>query len=137
MAERTMAQQAADLRRLADELDEPAAAVDWTVLAPEAEAGLRDEIAAWITRKLQPMYGEYLDEQLRDCWPRHPSVCTELGQLYREWSRIFDRDKPLLPAALAFSDRLLPLALGRIGKLMTRCSRKCRISERGHDVPAP
>jgi len=117
------AMQAASLRRLADELDPGPAAVDWTRLTPDQDAELRTELIKWIETKLVPMYGEYLDQRLRGCWRNHPAVCTEIGQLHAEWSRIFDRDQPSLAGALSFSDRLLPAALGRIAPLMANCNR--------------
>ena len=135
MTDPKITQQAADLRRLAADLDPGPAAVDWTVLTADQDAGLRTELIKWIDTKLIPMYGEYLEQRLRECWRNHPAVRTEIGQLHAEWQRIFDRDEPLLAAALSFSDRLLPAAITRIAPLMSTCNpaKGCRITRQNRN----
>jgi len=100
------------------------AAPNWLALA-EDDAQYRVQRAAlvkWVDGFLRPTYG---CQEIQDCWRYHARAIWELGNIWAEWCRIYDRDRPELAGALAWHDRWLPGALRRLEPVMLGCLTTC------------
>ena len=81
-------------------------------------------LSEWVTRILLPGYR--LDPPLRPCWRAHLPVVWELGTVWAEWRRVYDRKAPELAGALDWHNRWLPGALERSQRALSGCSeRQC------------
>ena len=60
------------------------------------------------------------------CWRAHLPVVWELGDLWAEWRRVYDRKAPELAGALGWHGRWLPGALERVRRALSECTdRQC------------
>jgi hypothetical protein len=103
-------------------------ALDWTAM-DEAELALsRDSLTAWVAGVLTKELAGYGAAIVKGCWPNHPEVKWELGNLQKEWERVYNAEVPPLESALTFFDRWLPGAMIRLEPLMRDCSARtgCR-----------
>src|SRR5512142_981477 len=137
------AAQLADLASLAQlmqdhmgaEEERPAAqaAPVWVGLTQEKYDEQLRKLTAFVDQHLRVAYRDYLDKVLHDCWAQHPAALWELGNLWAEWNRIYDRGQPSLTGALTWHDRWLPGVKSRLGDIM----QDCRKDRCGKDAPAP
>jgi hypothetical protein len=87
------------------------------------EAEYRDQLAQvgeFVDQHLRVAYKDYWRD-LQDCWPNHPEALWELGNLWAEWNRTYDRDQPSLTGALNWHDRWMPGARSRLQGIMASC----------------
>lgn len=93
----------------------------WASLSPEEFAAQRDRVGEWVNNHLRVVYNAYWRDILRDCWARHPEALYELGNLWAEWNRVYDRGQPSLTGALNWHDRWMPGARARLREVMASC----------------
>jgi len=101
----------------------------WHVGREEREAmlaGLRE----WVEAFLRPNYPEYLT-RVPPCWPSHWAAIWELSTIRAEWIRVYgDEENADLQGALAWHDRWLPDALGRLAAAVKCDETGCRLAPR-------
>jgi hypothetical protein len=127
-----------EVKRLRGELAEavekrqlqPPPAPWWGVDREEGEA-MRAELRRWVDTWLRPHYADYVTRIPR-CWPAHMAAVWELSALRAEHDRIFaDPASGDLQGLLAFQDRWLPGALGRITAALAKCDETgCQLARR-------
>jgi hypothetical protein len=125
------AAQLADLVALAQLMQEHMAAEEeraatqsapvWVGLSQGEYDAQLTKLAAFVDQHLRVAYRDYLEAVLHDCWSRHPAALWELGNLWAEWNRIYDRSQPSLSGALAWHDRWLPGVKSRLTDIMRGC----------------
>jgi len=97
------------------------AAPVWASLSPEEFRAQLDHVGEWVDSHLRVVYAAYWRDALRDCWRHHPEALYELGNLWAEWNRIYDRSQPSLTGALNWHDRWMPGARLRLQEVMAGC----------------
>jgi hypothetical protein len=99
-------------------------APNWLTLATD-DAEYRKQFTAlseWVDGFLRPNYG---CQEIHDCWAHHTRAIWELGNIWAEWCRVYNRDRAELLGALAWHDRWLPGALRRLEPVMIGCVTAC------------
>jgi len=104
------------------------AAPVWDGLTQAEYDGQLQRLAEFVDQHLRVAYRDYLDKVLHDCWAQHPAALWELGNLWAEWNRVYDRSQPSLTGALTWHDRWLPGVKARLTEIMQGC-RKERCSK--------
>ena len=87
-------------------------------------AELAAQLAAeWVARVLIPRHVALTPgAELRPCWRAHEAVVWELGTLWAEWRRVYDRTAPELGGALDLSSRWAPATLDRVYRALSKCT---------------
>ena len=117
------------LHDLAAEGDAPAVSAPvWHTLDTDAYREQLDRLAAWVDGFLIPAY----QPPLTSCWRQHVTVLWELGTLYAEWRRVYERKHPQLSGALAWHDRWLPGVSTRLSAVLADCKHGCALAPRIH-----
>jgi hypothetical protein len=96
-------------------------APDWYAMDNETRAAELAELAEWVTAVLVPSQAWPPGRELRPCWRAHWPVIWELGVIWAEWRRVYDRDAPELAGALELNGRWLPAALDRVHRALAGC----------------
>jgi hypothetical protein len=117
----------ADLDQAVQDLQDSgsrAPAPNWDGMDQDTRAAELAKLAEWVTRILVPGYR--LDPPLRPCWRAHLPVVWELGTVWAEWRRVYERKAPELAGALDWHNRWLPGALERSQRALSGCTdREC------------
>jgi hypothetical protein len=93
----------------------------WDRLEEQEYQALLSKVGGWVDGHLRMHYPGYLRDAVQDCWPRHPEALWELGNLWAEWNRTYDRKKPSLDDALTWHERWMPGARARLAEVMKAC----------------
>jgi hypothetical protein len=93
----------------------------WASLPKEDFQAQLAQVGEWVEDHLRIVYAAYWRDVLRDCWHHHPEALHELGNLWAEWNRIYDRDHPSLTGALNWHDRWAPGVRARLREVMAGC----------------
>jgi hypothetical protein len=93
----------------------------WASLDREDFQAQLARVGEWVDRHLRAVYAAYWTGVLHDCWRHHPEALYELGNLWAEWNRIYDRGHPSLTGALNWHDRWMPGARARLREVMAGC----------------
>ena len=127
-----------EVKQLREELAEavekrklkPPPAPWWCVDREQGEAMLA-ELREWVETFLRPHYADY-STRIPRCWPAHMTAVWELSTIRAEWIRIYgDEDNRDLEGALAWHDRFLPGALGRLAAALAKCDETgCQMARR-------
>ena len=96
------------------------AAPVWVGLSDGEYRDQLSKVGVFVDEHLRVAYKDYWRD-LQDCWPHHPEALWELGNLWAEWNRTYDRDQPSLTGALNWHDRWMPGARARLRDIMTSC----------------
>jgi hypothetical protein len=107
------------LQELADDGTKahPSAPV-WFGLDDDAYAKQLANLTQWVERFLIVHYPHV---PWQPCWAQHPAALWELGNLWAEHRRIYDRKQPALADALVWHDRWLPGAAVRLERILRDC----------------
>ena len=94
------------------------------------QAELAAQLAAlseWVARVLVPRHVALTPgAELPPCWRAHEAVVWELGTLWAEWRRVYDRTAPELGGALDLSNRWAAGTLERVYRALSKCThRQC------------
>jgi regulator of replication initiation timing len=102
----------------------------WRVDREQGEAMLA-ELREWVETFLRPNYPDYLT-RIPLCWPAHWAAIWELSTIRAEWIRVYgDEENRDLQGALAWHDRFLPGALGRLTAALAKCDEAgCQLARR-------
>jgi hypothetical protein len=92
----------------------------WVGLDDEEYQQQLARVGGWVDGHLRVAYRDYWRD-LQDCWPSHPEALWELGTLWAEWNRTYDRDQPSLTGALNWHDRWMPGTRQRLRDVMAGC----------------
>jgi len=99
-------------------------APNWAAMDQATRAAELARLSEWVARVLLPGYR--VEPPLRPCWRAHLPVVWELGTVWAEWRRVYDRKAPELAGALDWHNRWLPGALARSQRALSGCSeRQC------------
>ena len=99
-------------------------APNWAAMDQATRAAELAKLSEWVARVLLPGYR--VDPPLRPCWRAHLPVVWELGTVWAEWRRVYDRKAPELAGALDWHNRWLPGALERSQRALSGCTeRQC------------
>jgi hypothetical protein len=99
-------------------------APNWDAMDPATRATELGKLAVWVARILVPGYR--VDPPLRPCWQAHLPVVWELGTVWAEWRRVYERKAPELAGALDLQNRWMPGALARVQSALAPCTdRQC------------
>lgn len=93
----------------------------WDDLDRDEHRAQLERVRTFVDGHLLVAYGEYWHDVLQDCWPGHPAALWELGNLWAEWNRTYDRDHPSLTGALNWHDRWMPGTRQRLAEIMRGC----------------
>lgn len=93
----------------------------WDRLEEDEFQALLGKLGAWVDGHLRIHYPGYLRDAVPDCWRRHPEALWELGNLWAEWNRTYDRKRPGLDDALTWHDRWMPGVRARLTEVMKGC----------------
>jgi hypothetical protein len=96
-------------------------APDWPAMDQSTRAAELARLAEWVTRVLVPSQAWPRGRELRPCWRAHWPVICELGVVWAEWRRVYERDIPELAGALELNGRWLPSALERVHRALADC----------------
>ena len=96
-------------------------APDWSAMDRSTRVAELAELAEWVTRVLVPSQAWPRGRELRPCWRAHWPVIWELGVVWAEWRRVYERDTPELAGALELQGRWLPGALERVHRALADC----------------
>jgi hypothetical protein len=96
-------------------------APDWPAMDQPTRAAELASLADWVTQILIPSQAWPRGRELRPCWRAHWPVIWELGVIWAEWRRVYDRDTPELAGALELNGRWLPGALERVHRALADC----------------
>ena len=76
------------------------------------------DLTQWVERFLIVHYPHV---PWQPCWAQHPTALWELGNLWAEHRRIYDRKRPVLADTLVWHDRWLPGAAMRLERILKDC----------------
>jgi len=93
----------------------------WASLDREDFQAQLAQVGEWVDHHLRAVYAAYWTGVLHDCWRHHPEALYELGNLWAESNRIYDREHPSLTGALNWHDRWMPGARARLREVMAGC----------------
>jgi len=96
-------------------------APDWPAMDQSTRAAELARLSEWVTRVLVPSQAWPRGRELRPCWRAHWPVIWELGVVWAEWRRVYERDTPELAGALELAGRWLPGALERVHHALADC----------------
>jgi hypothetical protein len=96
-------------------------APNWPAMDHSTRATELASLAEWVTRVLVPTQAWPRGKELRPCWRAHWPVIWELGVIWPEWRRVYERDAPELAGALELNGRWLPGALERVHRALADC----------------
>jgi len=96
-------------------------APDWPAMDQSTRAAELARLSEWVTRVLVPSQPWPRGRELRPCWRAHWPVIWELGVVWAEWRRVYERDAPELAGALELNGRWLPGALERVHRALADC----------------
>jgi hypothetical protein len=96
-------------------------APNWPAMDQSTRAAELARLAEWVTQVLVPSQAWPRGKELRPCWRAHWPVIWELGVVWAEWRRVYDRDTPELAGALELQSRWLPGALERVHRALADC----------------
>ncbi len=96
-------------------------APDWPAMDQSTRAAELARLSEWVTRVLVPSQAWPRGRELRPCWRAHWPVIWELGVVWAEWRRVYERDAPELAGALELNGRWLPGALERVHRALADC----------------
>jgi len=96
-------------------------APNWPAMDQSTRAAELAKLAEWVTRVLVPAQAWPRGKELRPCWRAHWPVIWELGVIWAEWRRVYERDTPELAGALELNGRWLPGALERVHRALADC----------------
>ena len=96
-------------------------APNWPAMDQSTRAAELASLAEWVTQVLVPSQAWPRGKELRPCWRAHWPVIWELGVIWAEWRRVYERDTPELAGALELEGRWLPGALERVHRALADC----------------
>ena len=96
-------------------------APNWPAMDQSTRAVELARLAEWVTQVMVPSQAWPRDRELRPCWRAHWPVIWELGVVWAEWRRVYERDDPELAGALELQGRWLPGALERVHHALADC----------------
>jgi hypothetical protein len=110
-------------------------APNWPAMDQSTRAAELARLSEWVTQVLVPSQAWPRGRKLRPCWQAHWPVIWELGVVWAEWRRVYEREAPELAGALELKGRWLPR---RPGTRPPRPSRlpPPRVHPGRHDTPA-
>lgn len=96
-------------------------APNWSAMDQPTRSAELARLSQWVTQVLVPSQAWPRGKQLRPCWQAHWPVIWELGVIWAEWRRVYEREAPELAGALELNGRWLPGTLERIQRTLTDC----------------
>jgi hypothetical protein len=83
-------------------------------------------LTKWVNAVLIPGWVTGGGFALRECWAQHEQALWELGALWTQYRRTYERPRPQAALALELNDRWIPGAMRRIDE----ATRQCNLSHR-------
>jgi hypothetical protein len=100
------------------------AAPNWSAMDEAERAAQLAVLSEWVAHVLVPVYRP--NPALAACWRAHWPAIWELGVLWAEWRRVYNRIAPELNGALELASRWAPGALDRVRRELAQCTdRQC------------
>jgi hypothetical protein len=124
----------AELRRQVEQLlailseddDTPPSAWFWLTMTEQQRDEQLAELLDWVETVLRTQYPDYLADQIRPCWLKHPEARWELAWLYQLWSLAYLARRTEPRATADWHDRWFPSVIGRLSQVMGKCEGTCQ-----------
>jgi hypothetical protein len=97
----------------------------WLTMSEQERDEKLAELADWTDTVLCTQYPDYIEGQIRPCWPNHPEARWELAWLYHLWTLAYLADHPAPRDAADWHDRWAPGVVRRLSAVMRRCQAGC------------
>jgi hypothetical protein len=98
----------------------------WLTMNDQEREERFGELYDWVETVLRVQYPDYLNEQVKPCWPNHPEARWELAWLYQLWSLAYLAKRPAPKDAADWHDRWAPGVIRRLSDVMRRCDQTCQ-----------
>jgi len=109
-------------------------APNWSVMDDTERAAQLAALSDWVARVLVPVYRP--TPALAGCWRAHWPAIWELGVLWAEWRRVYNRTAPELAGALELAGRWAPGTLDRVRRELAQCTdRQCILAMNARQHP--
>jgi hypothetical protein len=109
-------------------------APNWSAMDEAERAAQLAALSGWVAHVLVPVYRP--TPALAACWPAHWPAIWELGVLWAEWRRVYNRNAPELAGALELAGRWAPGALERVRRELAQCTdRQCILAMNARQHP--
>jgi hypothetical protein len=109
-------------------------APNWSAMDEAERAAELAKLSEWVAHVLVPVYRP--TPALAACWRAHWPAIWELGVLWAEWRRVYNRKAPELAGALELAGRWAPGALERVRRELAQCTdRQCILAIQARQHP--
>ena len=97
----------------------------WLTMTGQQRDERFSELSDWVDTVLRTQYPDYLEGQIKPCWPSHPEARWELTWLYQLWTRAYLTPRPADKDAADWHDRWTPGVTRRLSQVMRQCEESC------------
>lgn len=130
----TRVQEAEDWLAALAEAGSRVPAPNWSAMDETERAAELAKLSEWVAHVLVPVYRP--TPALAACWRAHWPAIWELGVLWAEWRRVYNRTAPELAGALELASRWAPGALDRVRRELAQCTdRQCILAMQARQHP--
>jgi hypothetical protein len=98
----------------------------WLTMSDQERDEKFSELHDWVETVLRPQYPDYLEDNIKPCWPKHPETKWELAWLYQLWSGAYLAERPAPKDAADWHDRWAPGVIRRLSRVMSTCNASCQ-----------
>ena len=93
----------------------------WLTMDEQTREEKLSELEDWVETVLRTEYPDYIANQIRPCWPKHPEAKWELTWLYQLWIAAYLARRPAPKETADWHDRWAPGVIRRLSNVMSRC----------------